>query len=214
MCALTAYSMYVLANIAGNKTNWWIYHAHLFCPSFISQMGQSSLWWWSLVSQFCVTFAGVARTAKMSLWATGGGRTTTTCTGSTCPACTAAVAATAARPPSRLLPTPSVMHRSQSTCKCVTHRGWFSISTPYTVLKMHKCSCCCPAVMSMKPEALSASCSMWSQTGEGNLGLINSGMLETGLTLCFILTGLRTPTFRTLAVKTLHWLDVNLLPPP
>lgn len=49
----------------------------------------------------------------------------TACTGSTCPACTAAAAAMVVRPPSRLLPTPSAMHRSQSTCKYVArhHTG-------------------------------------------------------------------------------------------
>lgn len=108
-------------------SRWFV----LVCPdpSAISQMGQGSLCWWRLVSQFCVTFAGVVRTARMSLWATGGGRTMTTCTGSTCPAYTAAVAAMAARPPSRLLPTPSVMHRSQSTCKYGVRRWVFHLNS-------------------------------------------------------------------------------------
>lgn len=46
-----------------------------------------------------------------------GGRTMIICTGFTCRACTAVVAAMVARPPSLLQPTPSATHPSQSTCK-------------------------------------------------------------------------------------------------
>lgn len=64
-----------------------------------------------------VVFAGARRTVRTSLWAMEEGKITITCIGSTCPACTAVAAATAARPPSLLPPTLSATHLLQSTCK-------------------------------------------------------------------------------------------------
>lgn len=100
-------------NVTENK------HVALLCSFVISQMGQG-VPLVVVVLQCCMMFAGVTRTARMSLWATGEGKTKITCTGSTCPACTAVAAATAARPPSLLRPTPSATHLSLSTCKYFT----------------------------------------------------------------------------------------------
>lgn len=121
--------------------------------------------WWH-----CLVFAGPMTTVRMSLWATEEGRTMTTCTGCTCPACTAVAAATAARPPSRLQPTPSAMRLSQSTCEkqkcCIIY--FYSRASVMdsqcclermrsSVLRkaccVQKCSCYAPAV-TLKPKAL------------------------------------------------------------
>lgn len=90
-------------------------HVALLCSFVICQIGQGVPL--VVVLHCCVMFAGARRTVRMSLWAMGEGKTMITCTGSTCPACTAVAAATAARPPSLLPPTPSATHLSLSTCK-------------------------------------------------------------------------------------------------
>lgn len=65
MSALTGYSMYLLSNIMEIKP------IVAFISAFvlpIGQVGRGSLCWWTLVSQLlCGSFAGVARTARMSL---------------------------------------------------------------------------------------------------------------------------------------------------
>lgn len=132
------------------------------------------------------------RTVRLILWAMGEDKTMITCTGSTCPACTAVAAAMAARLLSLLQPTQSATHLSLNTCKDFSllsiwkenctwdcgHCGWcyrlqFYVNTRelssriQSRIVVSKCSCCCPAVILMKSEAFSALCSLLSKLGEG-----------------------------------------------
>lgn len=67
--------------------------------------------------KYMYLFSAVTRRVRMSPWAPEEDKTMKICTGSTCPVCTAAAAATAARPPFLLQPTQSATPLSQSTCE-------------------------------------------------------------------------------------------------
>lgn len=107
-------AMKVNQNVTENKHKTWPCST-LMLFFVISKIGEGVPL--VVVLQCCIMFAVTRRIVRMSLWATGEGKTMITCTGSTCPACTAVAAASAARPPSLPQPTPSATHRSPSTCK-------------------------------------------------------------------------------------------------
>lgn len=144
--------------------------ALLFFPSVTGQTGRGSLCWWTLVSQL---FSGL-----LQGWGGQRGRVSEP-RGQAEPR--QPVPGPHAQPvqlrqqlrqrdlhpgccPHRQQRTGHRVHVSVSHTHTHIHMGSVCVcvisTLPCTALKVCKCSCCCPAVMPMKPEALSASCSV------------------------------------------------------